>query len=134
MACESTSTSDDDYSDSSADLFTCDLCEEKFHMHCFEEAIAEDIDHGSRSFCGKECFEYTVRSLETFVTHTESNAVTFAVMDECFEPIIDERSGTNMIHNVVYSIGSNIRRLNYEGFYTIILEKGDEAVPTTSIS
>ncbi|KAL6492878.1 hypothetical protein OROGR_032637 [Orobanche gracilis] len=72
MVCESTSTSDDDDdSDSSADLFTCDLCEEKlvgtgvlivcniyaFHMHCGEGAIAEHIDHGNRSFCGKECFE-----------------------------------------------------------------------------
>ncbi|KAL6515552.1 hypothetical protein OROHE_018586 [Orobanche hederae] len=178
MACESTSTSDDDDdSDSSADLITCDLCEEKFgtgvpivcniyavHMHCIEGAVAEDIDHGSRSFCGKECFEifeqlqillgvkheleegfsYTIlhhvassdASLNSDSLKVESNAklaVAFAVMDECFEPIIDERSGTNMIHNVVYSIGSNIRRLNYEGFYTIILEKGDEAVAAASI-
>ncbi|KAL6525091.1 hypothetical protein OROMI_030684 [Orobanche minor] len=164
MACESTSTSDDDDSDSSADLITCYLCEEKFHMHCIEGTVAEDIDHGSRSFCGKECFEifeqlqillgvkheleegfsYTIlhhvassdASLNSDSLKVESNAklaVAFAVMDECFEPIIDERSGTNMIHNVVYSIGSNIRRLNYEGFYTIILEKGDEAVAAASI-
>lgn len=163
-ACESTSTSDDEHYLSS-ELLTCRLCEEKFHLHCTNETIAEDFHDENNSFCGKQClmildrlqellglrhemgeeFSYTVlqhrvvsgdASLYGNSTKIESNtklAVAFSVMDECFEPIIDERSGTNMIHNVVYSCGSNIRRLNYDGFYTIILEKGDELVAAASI-
>ncbi|KAL3641272.1 hypothetical protein CASFOL_016240 [Castilleja foliolosa] len=154
---------DDDDSDSPSELLICRLCEQKFHAHCVEGTIAEEFDHGNKSFCGKECFEISVQlqallgvkhELEEGFSYTllryvvtddaspngdskvESNAklaVTFSVMDECFQPIIDERSGTNIIHNVVYNCGSNIRRLNYEGFYTIVLEKGDEAVAAASI-
>ncbi|XP_057795782.1 increased DNA methylation 1-like isoform X2 [Salvia miltiorrhiza] len=163
-ACESTSTSDDEHNLSS-ELLACRLCEEKFHLHCTNETIAEDFHDENNSFCGKQClmimdrlqdllgvrhemgeeFSYTILQHRVISDDTslfgnslkiESNsklAVAFSVMDECFEPIIDERSGTNMIHNVVYSCGSNIRRLNYDGFYTIVLEKGDDLVSAASI-
>ncbi|KAJ8531557.1 hypothetical protein K7X08_026991 [Anisodus acutangulus] len=68
-----------------------------------------------------------VHSVQRFIALKAKLAVSLTVMEECFLPI-------DMIPHVIYSWGSQFSRLNYHGFYTMILEKDDISVAVASVS
>ncbi|CAI9284450.1 unnamed protein product [Lactuca saligna] len=52
--------------------------------------------------------------------------VALSVNDECFVPVLDRRSGINLVHNI------KLEQVN-SGFFTSILERGDEMICVASI-
>ncbi|KAI4320519.1 hypothetical protein MLD38_033990 [Melastoma candidum] len=49
------------------------------------------------------------------------------VIHECFEPV-EEFQTRDLIEDVVFSRGSPLGRLNFRGFYTVLLERNDELI------
>ncbi|KAL1296279.1 hypothetical protein AAHE18_19G271300 [Arachis hypogaea] len=129
-------------------LHICNLCEKKWPSFCgkgckelFEHlkkylGTKHELDAGltwSLIRRTDEDSDAANRGISQRVECNSKLAVALAVMDECFLPVVDRRSGINILHNVLYNTGSNFSRLNYTGFYTAILERGDEMISAASI-
>ncbi|KAL3631460.1 hypothetical protein CASFOL_024444 [Castilleja foliolosa] len=60
-------------------------------------------------------------------------AVAITIMEECFLPMVDMKTGIDMMPQLMYNWGSQFARLNYNGFYTVVLEKDDVILSVASI-
>ncbi|GAA0172629.1 hypothetical protein LIER_26419 [Lithospermum erythrorhizon] len=55
-------------------------------------------------------------------------AVAYKLMNDCFCNIKDRHTKIDVLQSVVYNCSANFNRIDFKGFYTAILEKGDEVI------
>ncbi|PTQ33187.1 hypothetical protein MARPO_0091s0046 [Marchantia polymorpha] len=74
-----------------------------------------------------------ISNTELNAEHDSKLSIALSVMQECFRPMIDPRTKIDIISHVLYNRGSEVSRLNYHGFYTMLLERGDELISVATI-
>ncbi|KAF9675679.1 hypothetical protein SADUNF_Sadunf09G0057400 [Salix dunnii] len=70
---------------------------------------------------------------ETLVETYSKLKIALEVVHECFEPVEEPRTGRDLMKDVIFSNGSKLNRLNFKGFYTILLEKNDELITVATV-
>ncbi|KAK9059562.1 hypothetical protein SSX86_020266 [Deinandra increscens subsp. villosa] len=80
--------------------------------------------------------EGTNHDLSNMEEITESYSklnIAVSVMHECFEPVKEPRTQRDIVEDVIFCRWSDLNRLNFKGFYTVLLEKDDELVSAATI-
>ncbi|XP_020243649.1 uncharacterized protein LOC109821903, partial [Asparagus officinalis] len=65
---------------------------------------------------------------EKIIEHDSKLCVALKVLHECFLSIKEPRTGSDFMEDLLCNRESELRRLNFYGFYTMLLEKEDELV------
>lgn len=79
-----------------------------------------------------ECSNYESSNMEVIENYSKLN-VAIGVMHECFEPVKESRNERDIVEDVIFCRRSKLRRLNFKGFYTVLLEKDDELISTATL-
>ncbi|KAL2597676.1 hypothetical protein AAZV13_11G178000 [Glycine max] len=56
-----------------------------------------------------------------------------SVMHECFEPLKESLTNRDLVEDVIFSRWSELNRLNFQGFYTVLLERNEELISVATV-
>ncbi|VFQ70978.1 unnamed protein product [Cuscuta campestris] len=78
-------------------------------------------------------FSHNVPDDELAIESYSKLSVALGVMHECFEPIKESRTGRDLMEDIVFNRWSELGRLNFRGFYTVLLERNDELITVATV-
>ncbi|XP_014503178.2 uncharacterized protein LOC106763506 [Vigna radiata var. radiata] len=60
-------------------------------------------------------------------------SVALSVMHGCFDPLKNPFTGRDIIDDVIFNSRSELNRLNFQGFYSVLLEQNEELISVATI-
>ncbi|KAJ7525498.1 hypothetical protein O6H91_17G053800 [Diphasiastrum complanatum] len=141
-------------------MFKCVQCERKYHSSCLQAMKMQPIDEPSTgsSFCGKRCQKIfsSLRNLVGKSAHISGNlswtlvhsreelkgnikkikellSTALDALLECFNPMVDSHTNIEIISHLVHNRPCKYQRLNFCGFYTLLLQKGPQVISVATI-
>ncbi|KAI3842715.1 hypothetical protein MKW98_015382 [Papaver atlanticum] len=141
----------------------CDQCNQEYHVGCVRKRGLDKLDTNSSWFCGIKCEKLFaglqklmgksvpvgVDNLSWSILKPRKDAapsdkeadtelhsklnVALSVIHECFEPIKEPGTKTDLVQDVLFNNTSKLNRLNFWGFYTVLLEREDELISVATV-
>ncbi|XP_004292757.1 PREDICTED: histone-lysine N-methyltransferase NSD2 [Fragaria vesca subsp. vesca] len=134
----------------------CDQCEHKFHVGCLRnnEVVCEqnwfcsskcqNIMFGLEGLLGQPILVGDNNLTWTLLKSSSTNRIdsretqkklrgALNVLHKCFEPSVDPYTQRDLVEDIVLNRESNLRRLNFQGFYTVLLERNREVICVATV-
>uniref|UniRef100_A0A0E0KQU8 DNA 3'-5' helicase n=1 Tax=Oryza punctata TaxID=4537 RepID=A0A0E0KQU8_ORYPU len=128
------------------ELICCDNCPASYHQDCLPCQIYMNLRSRvgipNHTVDGFSCSvlrnngDQRVSTAADIAILAECNmklVIALSIMEECFLPIIDARTGIDIIPPILYNWRSDFVHLDYKGFYTVVLENDDSIISVASI-
>ncbi|XP_078163958.1 uncharacterized protein LOC144558944 isoform X2 [Carex rostrata] len=117
--------------------FCGNQCQQVYVYMRSQVGLANNIGDGfSLSILRCDHGQTKIFNSEKLVQLAENNmklALALRINEECFFPILDHRTGLDLIPLLLYNWRVNILSLDYKGFYTVVLEKDERIISVASI-
>ncbi|KDP45793.1 hypothetical protein JCGZ_17400 [Jatropha curcas] len=130
------------------ELILCDQCPSSFHKTC----LRMEIFLGLHKLLGKplpvglnnltwtllkhiqsDGFKLDSPDIEALTENYSKLNIALDVMHECFEPVEEPLTKRDLLKDVIFSKESKLNRLNFRGFYTVLLQKDDEFITVATV-